>query len=217
MKTLEQIKNTWLYAILITMVTSSAITYAVVESVITAPLKEENRRRKEDIQDANSEIQSLKKLLNRVKNDYDIPDFVISDYFNAEIKPEINFENLKVIKPTNFFNPISTVIERNQTTQIISRGLEINISVSDVNTNGQSKFIISYMLPDLEIPESLKYDLFPGEILTITTSDKVKLFYFGPISTNPIDKSVLVKIVALEHLRKTLKKQQSKKPLESIN
>ena len=184
---LETIKKTWLYAIAITAITVSAITYGVIKTIIS-PLKDENKRLDDKLNNAKQEIISLKSTLSLAKDQYDIPDSTIEDFaqqkYESDIK-SLDYENLNIIKSPDLVKPVITVIERNQTTQVLFKKFPITISTANVEPDGKTKFNVGYVLPNKEIPESLQFDLYPSQATTVISDKGVELFYVEFLASNP--------------------------------
>lgn len=109
---IDKLKATWLYAIVITAGSAGAITYGVLDAVVVTPTKEEVIRQAAIVSELRGQIESLRKTLNRAKDQYDIPDAVIADFSrpNETSTKAIDFENFDVIEPDKLTAPVTTVI-----------------------------------------------------------------------------------------------------------
>jgi ribosomal protein S16 len=196
MSYLERLKGSWLYAIAITAVSTSAITWGVVQVLVLSPMREDYARQSE-------ELQSLKKTLNLVKSQYDIPESTIADFFGSvkekERKPD--FQNLAVLESPDLIATVQTVIRRNKTSQIQYPGFSITIATSEVDQNGRTTFNVGYTQPNSEIRESLQFNLHPAQTMIVQNESKVLIFQVTLVAADPFEKSALVEVTTLSTLK----------------
>jgi hypothetical protein len=196
MSYLERLKDSWLYAIAITAVSTSAITWGVVQVLVLSPMREDYARQTE-------ELKSLKQTLNLVKSQYNIPDSIIADFFGSvkERERKLDFQNLAVLESPDLISTVQTVIRRNKTSQIHYPGFSITIATSDVGQNGLTTFNVGYDQPNSEIRESLQFDLHPAQTMIVQNESKVLIFQVTLVAADPFEKSALVEIKTMSTLK----------------
>lgn len=204
---LETIKKTWIYALVITIVTSSSITYLILEKTILSVHAEKNNHLTEQLEKAQIEAGRLKSILTMVKDQYDIPDMTIENFafdsYKSDIK-NIEFTNLNVVETFDIVKPVISEVKRNQTTQILYKQFSVSVSTADVEQDGKTILNVGYHLPTEDLPESLQISLYPSQSMTITSTENFHIFYIQLQAVDPLQKTALIKLVTLRALRDIL-------------
>lgn len=198
----ERLRESWIYLIAITVISTSAITWGAIQNLVVSPIRDDLTRQSE-------RIKQLEGVLSQVKNQYDIPDTVLYDFSNAnkELSKANAVNTLTIIEQKNLNTSVKTTIIRNQTTQINYSGFVITMSIANINSDGETIFNIGYIIPSSEIPESLQIKLYPAQTMTIMSSEStknLKMFYISLIASDPSTKNALIEVSPLQALRDIL-------------
>ena len=202
MSIIDKLKDSWMYTIAITVVSTSAITWGVVQNIVVSPIKD-NLTRQSD------RVRQLEDSIRQLMQQYDIPDSALYDIIkSANELPKTNeISTLNTIKQDSLDSIVTTKIRRNQTTQIDYPGFVITISTASVNPDGQTTLNIGYVVPISKFPESLQTKLSPAQTMTIMSSENagnLKMFYIYLIASDPVGKSALIEVHLLQDLRNIL-------------